>query len=370
MKISIWASFLYPHVGGYEKNILELSKRLVARGHRVDIITCKTNKSPDIETIDGVNVIRIPCVKLLKGTYPMPLPSVKLLGMLYNKRQYDVVVTQTRFFVLSLVGAIYSVAHRIPLIHVERGSRHTSVANPVVNCVSKLYDHTLGRWIMSKATQVVGVSGASCDFAKHLGACNAERIPNGVIVPELSVVPRDFHGTPMILYVGRLIQAKGVQDLIRALGISKWKDYSLAIVGDGPYRKELERLASGKDNIKFCSELVGEKLNAMYRFARVFVNPSYSEGLPTAVMEAASLGIPIVATDVGGTSEIVENGVTGTLVRPGNVEELTQALSRTLGNPMIAFGMAAKCQERVVKEYDWDMITDKYCELLQLATKY
>lgn len=366
--IQIWSAFLYPHIGGYEKNVWETARRLSARGFVVRIITCRSdNKSPVVENKDGVEVVRLACIRILNGTYPIPLPTSQLLRLLVSGKPV-IDITQTRFFVTSLLGYVHSVLHNNKLIHVERGSRHSAVANPLVNVISQVYDHTMGRLILSRATCVIGVSDAACRFTIHIGAKRPIRIPNGISKSE---TPTDIstRNQPIILFVGRLIEAKGVQDLITAFCSVKWlsNTHQLAIVGDGPYRKKLQEIArtTGNENIVFHGEMTGPDLLAIYRFARVLVNPSYSEGLPTSVMEAAANGVPVLATDVGGTKEMIEDGVTGMLVEPHNIELLATKLNEMALNTDVAIDMARRCQANILANYSWEETIDKYCAILK-----
>jgi len=361
MRVLVWATFFPPYIGGYTKNILELSRRLVERGYQVDVVTCRTNNSPATEIIDGVGVKRVPSLLLLNKLYPVPLPSKMLLSILV-KRDYDITITQTRFFILSFIGAVFSALYRIPLIHVERGSYHPVVISPVISFISKMYDHTIGYWIMRKAKQVIGVSEVACEFAQHLGARDIIRIPNGVIDP-IWQSGRGEHSPANVLYVGRLVQAKGVQDLIIAITRLNGR-CRLTVVGDGPYRKQLQELAEGS-NVCFLGELTGRQLSSTYQHADVFCNPSYSEGLPTSVMEATVYGVPVVATNVGGTGEIIQTMVTGLLVESRDVDGIEGAISWILDHKEEARGMAEVCKKRILELFSWNIITNQYCELLE-----
>jgi len=225
-----------------------------------------------------------------------------------------------------------------------------------------MYDHSIGYWIIKKARQVIGVSSTACQFTKHLGAKGPTRIPNGVVL--LDGIDSSRLDASVILYVGRLIQAKGVQDLIEVFKMTSSR-FHLAIVGSGPYCERLQEIASMCDNIRFYGELTGKSLEVLYRHAAIFVNPSYSEGLPTAVMEAAAAGVPLIATDVGGTQDIVQQGITGLLVKPKDIDGLMYAINWMLDNRETAWRMADVCRERLSSLYSWDKITDQYCELLE-----
>ena len=170
-----------------------------------------------------------------------------------------------------------------------------------------------------------------------------------------------------IIFVGRLIYAKGVDDLIAACGalLAEHNELELTIVGGGNYRPSLEHNAFMWGFYpKFTGELDHAGVMAMLRMSDIFVNPSYSEGLPTSVMEAASVGLPIIATDVGGTNEIIEDDKSGLLYKAGDIEQLTRMLKYMIDNPArrAYFGPRAKESAR---KFDWDKITDQYEALLK-----
>ena len=352
-RILLWTAFYPPHVGGMENNTAELVKRLRSRGYRVQVVTCDSTPEPS-------DAIRLPSWPLSNGACPLPKPTLGLLRVM-AMRGFDIVSTQTRFFPTSFLGAIYALLHRVPLIHTERGTGHMVIASPIVSLISRFHDHTIGAWILRRARVVIGVSDAVCKFTRHLGVRVSIRIPNGVSVsPGYIRAPCLRH---TILFVGRLIKGKGVQDLLAAVKRIPW-NCKVIVVGDGPYRAELERLAAGSD-VEFRGILTGKEIEVAYTSASICVNPSYSEGLPTSVMEAAAYGVPVVATDVGGTNEIIRHLSTGILVKPGDVESLAKAIHRLLDNPHWTAQMANRAKEFVVREYSWDTITDQYCQILE-----
>lgn len=181
MKIAVYAGYYAPHCGGYCTNIHELAKRLVAHGHQVTVITCNTEyKSKVEETRDGVRILRLPAWDLLHKTYPVPKPSVDILRAWAVAP--DVIVTQTRFFSTSLLGACFSILGGKPLIHVERGSVHTVLGNPALSFIARVYDHTLGTLVVKRAKRNIGISQAACNFIGHIGGKKAEVIFNGIEV--------------------------------------------------------------------------------------------------------------------------------------------------------------------------------------------
>jgi len=314
-KILVFASYFLPHKGGAEKYIYELFRRLIKDGYEVDIFTSNTENVSNFEKIEGLNVYRVPCYHILGKTYPIPkpLPSIKLLRRL-KKNNYDYINTQTRFWISSFYGYLFSKLARIRLIHTEHGTRHTEFDNPLIKKLAEIYDHTFGTWLIKSAWKNVGISKASCEFCKHLGARVTYLVPNGVDTSIFKKKKTDLkkrlgisNDYKIITFIGRLIYAKGVQDLISVFPKIKEKcpKTKLLIVGEGDYKQHLEKLSNKDRDIIFLGRR--DDIVDILNITNVFVNPSYSEGMPTSVLEAAAVGVPIVATDVGGTREVIND---------------------------------------------------------------
>jgi len=364
MRIAIFAGYYQPHVGGYCKNIHELAKRLADRGEEIDVFTSNTEKAPENEVIDRVNIIRLPLLAHIGGIMPVVQFSPQQLRM----PPHDVVVTQTRFFPTTLVGALYARVRGIPLIHVERGSLHTILPNPTLTKAARSYDHTIGKSVMKQATYTVGISRAASAFIRHLyPQASPQTIHNGIMIPEKMHSSNGF-GEPTIIYTGRLVYAKGVQDLIAAFDRLARDNVRLLIIGDGPYRQKLEEQVDGlrlhkRLKVKFLGEIPQSDILEKLLEADIFVNPSYSEGLPTTVMEAASVGLPIAATDVGGTNEIIESGYSGILLEPHNITQMYRALEALLQytNKSALMGQRARA---IAHTFSWKEITRTWIDLL------
>lgn len=142
--------------------------------------------------------------------------------------------------------------------------------------------------------------------------------------------PRRQPDSPRLVSVGRLAHEKGHLVLLEALrSLDVEPQPHLVVVGDGPLRAELERVVerAGDD---LDVDLVGwrstTEVHDILRGATALVMPSFAEGLPVSIMEAYSLGKPVISSDVGGVSELVEHGISGWLVDPGSVGSLSRAL--------------------------------------------
>jgi len=383
-RILIFAAYFHPHVGGYEKVAYELSRRLVQRGYEIDILTCNTERTLAYEELDGIHIYRLPCWNALNSVYPIPKPcpaSFRIVRRLLRKN-HDVINTQTRFFITSFLGLIFAKLKRTPLVHTEHGARHSIVPNKVIDLISRAYDHSIGALIVKSARRNIGVSEAACEFLKHLGATTIQLVHDGIdttiFKKKEDTNCRQKLGigkdAVVITFVGRLIYAKGVQDLISAF--PKIKDTTpeikLLIVGNGPYRANLENLAYQTDcagSILFLGQRNQDEVIDVLSATDIFVNPSYSEGLGISVMEAASIGLPIIATDVGGTREIIEDGKTGFLIKAGDAEQLEHKLLGLLTNTDLREELGRNARIFVKQKFDWDKIAEKYIELYSTLIK-
>jgi glycosyltransferase involved in cell wall biosynthesis len=171
-----------------------------------------------------------------------------------------------------------------------------------------------------------------------------------------------IHNKPVIVFVGRLIQAKGVQDLLDATkNIECWVD----IIGEGPYKKELENIAKGRPEVEFFGLRNKEEIKNILDDATIFCNTSYAEGLPTSVLEAGAMGLPIIATNVGGTNEIIDAGHNGFLVDPKNIDGLKFLIKALLLQDGICKMFGRRIRKKIVQKFDWDKSAKKFIQLLK-----
>jgi glycosyltransferase involved in cell wall biosynthesis len=218
----------------------------------------------------------------------------------------------------------------------------------------------LDRWSLRGAYRVVTVCGP---FADKLVMRGIDRdkitiLHNSVtpfVAPPLEQVQQVQHGLGLqddeavILAVGRLSYEKGTADLLRAAAVlNNMKgvpDFRIVLVGDGPERESLARLAS-QLGIRAKLTMAGFQRDTKpyYGVATLLAVPSHTEGSPNVVLEGMAAGLPIAATAVGGIPEILEQGVTGLLVLPQNPDAMADAIQRILTDPEIRqrLGVAAR----------------------------
>lgn len=259
----------------------------------------------------------------------------------------------------------------VATLHLEPqlGSR----ADRVKEALSVLVPARLGRLVL--------VSQAAYDgYARHYGPATASWrcIPNGIDVDRWTTarrrLPQDVpvpDGAPVWAVVAALREPKGHVPLVEAWArvVEDHPDAHLLVVGEGPHRSALEtrvhELGLGRR-----VHLLGRREDVPDLLAGVdgVVSASLTEALPTALVEAAACGLPVVATDAGGTRDVVLDGVTGRVVPVGDVTALATELSRLLTDPRTraAYGAAARRRaEQVFSMQAWTRaLHDLYAELV------
>ncbi len=179
-----------------------------------------------------------------------------------------------------------------------------------------------------------------------------------------------------ILFVGRLIRVKGLDDLIRAFKIVKEKfpDAELRLVGEGPMRKELENLARELGvPVTFAGYKSGTELEEEYLSAGIFVLPSkvdeigQTETLGVVTIEALSYGLPVVASNIGGIPDVIINEETGLLFESGDYQQLAEKIITIFENPVFAAELVERGQKHINENYSWDRIVARLEDLYRNA---
>jgi glycosyltransferase involved in cell wall biosynthesis len=175
-----------------------------------------------------------------------------------------------------------------------------------------------------------------------------------------------------IFCAARLAPEKGFEFLLEALRILKDRGYpiELRLVGDGPSRSRLEASARQLDiceRVHFLGALDEASKTRELHSADLFVLPSLAEGLPSSATEAMAVGVPVIATNIAGTSELVEHGKTGLLVRPSDAEALANAIITMIDDYKFRLDAARSGREKVVSEFDVDAETRKLLNCFQHA---
>jgi glycosyltransferase involved in cell wall biosynthesis len=207
------------------------------------------------------------------------------------------------------------------------------------------------RLLAHRARVSVAVSEDVAETVRGLGVTNVRVIRNGVELPAPSA---DGEAEPPeLLFVGRLVPEKGVAELLEAT-----EGRNLVVVGDGPLRSDVPAA---------LGFLTGPELEERYARAAVVVCPSRREGFGLVCAEAMARARPVVASAVGGLSELVADGETGLLVPPRDPPALRTAIDSLLGDQALRRRMGEAGRKRIAQLCDWDRVVDAYLEAYEAA---
>lgn len=184
---------------------------------------------------------------------------------------------------------------------------------------------------------------------------------------------RSESGTRTVLFLGLLIPTKGLSDLVQAAEkVSKrGLDVRFAICGEGPERQNLQRLVEdlGLSEMVSLEGWVEDSAKTTWLSkSYIFVLPSYKEGMPVAILEAMTFGLPVVSTLVAAIPEIIQEGKEGFLVEPGDIEGLSDRIIRLLEDKELWRAMSINAQQKV-KEYSARRVADQWINLYDSLTE-
>lgn len=229
----------------------------------------------------------------------------------------------------------------------------------------------LTRWIWRRADRIVAV----CESlgALMLESCPGLRyavVPNGVDLNLFhpAAAPRSEAGPLRCLAVARLIERKGLGDLIRAFALLERGRFRLEIVGGGPDEQVLRDLAEQHGvarEIRFLGSLDREEVAQRYREADLFTLPSTAEAFGNVFAEALASGLPIVGSQVGGIPELVEPGSNGLLVPSGDPAALARAIRLLADDPQLRREMSQRNRAKAEATLGWANATKRYLSIYE-----
>ena len=353
-----------PHTGGgVERVASELCHGLADRGHSVAALTLRTDPAPLTESDGNLTVWRAPAADLTPRLGIQLALSVHVLPhaiRLLRRFQPDVVHAHNLFFRTTEVAALTRMFSRVPLVTTLHLGGMAGGRGPLRAAVSA-YEQTIGRLTLFASEHVIAVSSAVAEHARRLGRGDRPMtvIPNGVDTAVFHPAPEPRSPSKTVLFVGRLVSNKGPQTLVEAAPevLNRHQDARFVFLGEGPLDKALRRRTQ-RLGIEQSVAFLGTRSDVaeIMRGAALLARPSTLEGMPLTVLEGMASGLPVVATPVGGTPELVSDGVTGRLVPPGDSNALASRIIELLDDPNLAAEMGRHGRERAAAGYTWERV--------------
>jgi glycosyltransferase involved in cell wall biosynthesis len=352
-----------PEVGGLESHVFYLCRGLVARGHEVDAVTSRSQ--PDLaphEVMEGVRVWRtwLPS-RSTPGWAAHAFFSMPRFGAL--ARAADVLHAQDIAAVLPCMAA--QRVRNAPLVTTYHTSHFLQRAS------SPFWRPIFRRFLMA-ADRNLAASAEIASVAEAVApGVRVEPVTNGVetalfrrVAPAL---PAAAPGRRRLAVPRRLFPKNGVEYLVRALPeIARDVDVEALVIGDGPERPALERLASElgvAERVTFLGARPNRDMPGLLSSAELAVIPSLMEATSVAALESMACELPVAASRVGGLPEIVDDEV-GRLFEPGDPAALARAVVDLLRSPGL-LAMGARARERVVDRWSNERLVDRHVAIYE-----
>lgn len=374
MKIALYNLTTTTRWGGVETFVWEVAAQMRSRGHEVHIFGGRGR--PEMRrTIPGVRVRLFPYID--RDTWR----QIPLLGRQYTLTKLLERLSMAPFALPALLRGRYDILHIQKPYDLPVGAlARLSGARLLFGCHGK--DFWLGdRLFVRFADGSVAASQFNAAQVRKRYGISPVVVYNGVDlnlftpdgVDDAAVLAR--HGlrpsvpdSPAILYAGRLVRWKGVEYLIRALPLLKPPNTHLWIAGEGTYESELRALAAELgvlDRITFLGKVAQTDLAALYRSCAMLVATSFvNETFGMALCEAMACGAAVVASNFGGFREVVDDGVTGLLVKPQDPPDLAEKINTLLADPARSLEMGRAGRQKVLDTFSWNAVAGRLEEVM------
>ena len=366
-------------IGGISPHVHYLSKSLVSKGVKVYVVTCDFPGAPAHEVVDGVEVFRIdsyknPSPDFATWVYLMNVNMQKEAAALIKDLGGAVDVIHAHDWLVATAGIGLKHVFRKPLFATMH-STEIGRRNGIHSDYEKMI-HETEAWLTYEAWKVICCSNymmGHVQWAFGLPWDKLIMVPNGVNYEvyskyeneDLSSFRRRFAlpDEKIVLFVGRLVYEKGVHVLVNAAQkILEKANAKIVIVGNGYMKDQLSGLVKSMGlthKVMFTGFVDDDTLRKLQRCANASVVPSLFEPFGIVALEAMAAKSPVVVSDTGGLSEIVEHDVSGVKVYVNNPDSLAWGITRVLSDDSYANWLRNNAYKRIKEKYDWNIIAQQ-----------
>jgi glycosyltransferase involved in cell wall biosynthesis len=262
-------------------------------------------------------------------------------------------------------------AHNIPsalAMKNSSGKKILTIHGIFSEQIDQLYGKTTGN--MSKKYEKNSLSWAdaitvvSKDAFNHYTSLGYKvfQVPNAIDISSLSS-DEDRRFQKQIIFAGRLSNEKGIDSLIE-IAKNLPVEINLIILGSGPEEKKIEDLATLQKNIHFLGYQTKDQTISLIRGSDILIQPSLNEGISSTILEAMACKTIIIASNVGGNKELIENNINGYLVESNNVESFTNKIDNVFENTELKQSIVDQAF-KTVKNYDWNQVGKIYLKIYE-----
>lgn len=364
-----------------KRPIVELAVKLKERGHTVGIL-CPRKAFKELDStshyskrLKGIDVYTYPTIDLIPGSseWPFPVSPVFWKRIRDVGKKYDVFHVWTYFYATSVIPlwTVKQLFKKKTIITCDTFPGYSfQMPGSAINKAMRLYGKIFGRRVFGLADLVTVYTKTLLDYVGQLGIPKgkASVVSTGINLKKIrETVGKDIRKefgieekTKVLLFVGMMIPRKGIDTIIKTVDALRGSDIKVLLVGDGPNRAEYEKMVEDiglGDKIIFTgwrSDVID-----FYKGADIFFFPSKGEGLPGVVMEAMACSLPVVASDVVGNRDLIEDGKTGYLCGVESTREYAEKIKKLLQNDKMAKEFESNASQSI-KSLEWCRVLKDY----------
>lgn len=372
MKIAQLTPWFYPHLGGVESHVLELSKYLQEFGHEVFVVTTQLEDTEKEDVVEGVPVKRVEPLTIQFST-----PIVPGINEVLQEEEYDILHSHSPPPIMSFFGVRGANKKDVPFVL----TYHCDLEIPNIfgPLMVTLYEKTMGTYTVRKSDKVITTTSSYGATSKAVWYRDSEIIPNAVDTKRFHPSNEGDHireklgvdeDQKLITYVGRIVYHKGLEYFVQAAKHFEEDEVQFMLVGTGDFRPELEKIIKREDledKVMFAGRVPNETLPNYYAASDVFVLPSVSrlEAFGIVALEAMASEVPVIVSDIPGVREVIVEGEHGLLTEPMNSRDLAGKIRTIIKNPKLAENMGKKGREWVENNFRWEIVAKEIEEVYE-----
>ena len=323
-------------IGGIAQHVQGLTNFLENNSHKVEIISSE-------------NTFTIP-IKGLKN------PSFIISSFLKSKfkKHHDIVHAHNIPAALAMKSAS---GKKILSLHGVFSQQIDQLHGKKIGNISKKYEQDALTW----ADVITVISKEAFDYYTSLGY-KVFQVPNALDITSLSQ-NEDRWFPKQVIFAGRLSMEKGIDVLIE-IGKKLPSDIQLMILGTGPEEQKIKNLAKNQKNIHYFGYQNKENTISLIRGSDILIQPSLKEGISSTILESMACGTIVIASNVGGNTELIENGINGIIKDPHDSSSFVEEIITLFDNTELRQSLENQAQN-TVKKYNWNQVGNIYLNIYE-----
>ncbi len=362
---------------------LLLKDQLKYMNQYFDVIAISSS-GKDLQEVEGSQGVRVESIEMSRQITPLKdLVSLYKMGVLLSKEKPEIVHTHTpKAGLIGMLGAwITRVPHRLHTVAGLPVMESSGIKRKILmfvewltyKCATHVYPNSIGleEFILannlttSAKIKVLGNGSSNGIDTNYFSRAeevmgNASKVKN-----EYKLFDDDF----VYIFIGRIVKDKGINELLSSFEILSKIEQTIKLLLVGPFEDHLDPISEeSRDILKSNKNIIEvgyqDDIRPFLAISDCLVFPSYREGFPNVVMQAGSMGLPAIVSDINGCNEIVEDGINGLIIPVKDSKALEESMWKIYQDDELRIGLAQNARKQIVDRYDqqfvWQAIKDEY----------